>query len=50
MSDNESSNMEPRPQHQTPHKQNSGTTKKRWEDEINDFLNPEETEETKVNE
>ena len=27
-----------------------GRPKKRWEDEINDFLKPEETEETKGNE
>ena len=46
----DSRKMEPRPQHQAPDKQTSGKTKKRWEDEINDFHKPEETEETKGNE
>ena len=46
----ESSRMEPQPQHQTPDIQTSEKTKKRWEDEINVFLKPEETEETKGNE
>ena len=46
----ESRNMESRPQHQAPDKQTSGKTQKRWEDEVNDFLKPEETEETKGNE
>ena len=41
--DKESSKMEPRSQHQVPNKQTSGKTKKRWEDEINEFLKLEET-------
>ena len=48
--DKESCKMEPRPQHQAPDKQTSGTTKKEMEDEINDFLKPEKTETTKGNE
>ena len=36
--------MEPQPQHQAPDKRDG------WEDEINDFLKPEETEEKKGNE
>ena len=46
----ESGRMEPRPQHQAPDIQTSGKTKKRWEDEINEFQKPEETEEMKGNE
>ena len=44
----ESSRMESWPQHQNHDMQSSRKTKKkRWEDEINDFLRPEETEATK---
>ena len=43
-----SSKMEPMPQHWMQSKQSSGKTE-RWEDDINQFLKPEETEETKGN-
>ena len=44
------SSKELRLQHQAPDKQNSGKTEKKWEDEKNEFLKPEETEEPKGNE
>ena len=47
----ESSQMEPRSQHQAPDKQTSGENqKKRWKENINDFLKPEENGETRGNE
>ena len=45
----ESSGMEPQPQHKNQNLQSRRKAKKRWEDEINDFLRPEETDETKGN-
>ena len=48
--DKESSKLEPRSQYRVPKNRPVGRPKKRWEDEINDFLKPEEIEETKGNE
>ena len=47
--DKESSKMESRTQHWSKSKQKSGKFIKRWEDDINEFLKPEEADETRGN-
>ena len=46
----ESSRMEPQPQHQNQTCRSVGRLEKRWEDQFNDSIKPEETEATKGNE